>query len=932
MSSVGKQSTAPGAVKNMVEITIDGNIVTAEEGSSLFNAVKWTGVELPAMCYHYSFSPFGSCGLCLVEVEGKKNNVRACTAKVIEGMVVRTGTDEMVEARKGAVEKHLTTHPLDCPVCDKDGQCELQDMAYDLEVYDIKEAKRKEIPEDTRSIVLDFNMERCILCGQCINVCKEVQLVDALCFYKKDKQKHVGAHGGETLYCEFCGDCLAVCPVGAIVSKFSKYTFKPWQLKKTETTCSFCSDGCTITLETSDRDIQVVTSELSYTSKFGYEVEPGEGHGGICVRGRFGFDYVMSKDRLSKPLSRENGSLQPTAWFTALMQIGKQLNDIKTTYGPQAIAGLVSGRCTNESVYLFQRLMRSVLKTNNIDTAARYGHMNSVHAMQTALKIGKATITYEQLALSDAIFMVGSNLTETNPIAALRPKASMTEYGGQLFVADTSKTNILNLATHPLQIALDSETDLIQALVKVVIEKDLADPDFIEKYPKAYENMKSAAAALSQTALSEKTALEWGKIEETAEALANSKRGVLLWGEGIVSKPDAYENVLRLIDLALLCGLFRKEGAGVLPVCEENNEQGAVDMGGVPEFLPGQIDFLSQSDRERFSSTWHAALPEPGQETSGFTLPEIIEAAHRGEIKALYLVGENPLGTLPAEMKVREALEKVDLIICQDPFLTETGEMADYVLPAAVFAENEGTYTNMAGAVNRVSEAFDPRGEARPDWKIFTDLSKHLGHPIQYRSVEEIHDEIAKMVPGYYQADPPKPQPEAYLDAQFISHISGRYAATKPPQDAETEIHLSMEQVLYHSGKLTTRDKGLMKIYNKSVLLMSEADAETLGGLITGDPVHIQSELGQLEVKIEVSPNLPKGLVQFPIHFNDPPVKDLLKVEVDPLTKVIYFKKGVVTLERPASVDLRVLPMETPPETIQQEAQETPSEEDTEVS
>ncbi len=915
MSSVGKQSAAPDAVKKLVEITINGEVVTAEENSSLFNAVKLTGVELPAMCYHYSFSPFGSCGLCLVEVEGKKNNVRACTAKVLEGMVVSTGTDKMVEARKGAVEKHLKTHPLDCPVCDKDGQCELQDMAYDLEVYDIAEGKRKQIPEDTRSTVLDFNMERCILCGQCINVCKEVQLVDALCFYKKDKQKHVGAHGGEELYCEFCGDCLAVCPVGAIVSKFSKFTFKPWQLKKTETTCSFCSDGCSITLETTQKDIQVVTSELSYTSKFGFDVEPGDGHGGICVRGRFGFDYVMSNERLSQPITKINGKFEPVSWFNALMEIGKRLKSIKEVHGGKSIAALVSGRCTNESVYLFQRLMRSVLETNNIDTAARYGHMNSVLAMQEALKIGKGTVTHQELALSDAILIIGSNLTETNPITALRPKASMTEFGGKLMVADTSKTNMLNLATLPLQIGLNSESLFIQGLIKSVIEQEFVDSEFLENYPEAYDALKNAVALISESLITEQTGLEWEKITETAEALAHSKRGVLLWGEGIISKPGAYDNVLLLIDLALLTGLIRKEGAGLFPICEENNEQGAVDMGGVPEFLPGQIPFSSEEDRKRFSSTWHTTLPEPSADALGLTLPEIIEAAHRGEIHALYVVGENPLASLPAEMKVREALEKIDLIICQDPFLTETGEMADYVLPASVFAENEGSYTNVAGAVNRVSEAFDPRGEARPDWKIFTDLSKHLGHPIQYRSVEEIYQEIVKMVPGYFRGNKPIAQADNYLNKRFIENISDRYAVHSETSQSDPPTTLSLEQVLYHSGKLTTRDKQLMEIDSKTALKISEADAEALGGLVTGDPVNIKSDLGQLEVAVEVSENLPKGLVQFPLHFNDPPLKDLLKVEIDPLSKVIYFKKGSVTLERPANLDLKVI--ETKSETTE---------------
>jgi len=928
MSSVGKQSASPDREIKLIDIVIDGKTVQAEEGSSLFNAIKWTGVELPAMCYHYSFSPFGSCGLCLVEVEGKKNNVRACTAKVVEGMVVNTGTQKMEDAQKAALEKHLKTHPLDCPVCDKDGQCELQDMAYDMEVYDIAEGKRKVIPEDTRSVALDFNMERCILCGQCINVCKEVQLVDALCFYKKDKAKHVGAHGGETLDCEFCGDCLAVCPVGAIVSKFSKYTFKPWQLKKTDTTCSFCSDGCTLTLETNARDIKVVTSELSYTSKFGFDVEAGDGHGGICVRGRFGFQYVMSDERLTKPLAKVDGAFVEVPWFKSMIDIAKRLNDIKDTHGGQAIAGLISGRCTNESVYLFQRLMRSVLDTNNIDTAARYGHMNSILALQESLQIGGATISFQQLALSDAILMIGSDLTETNPITALRVKASMAEFGGKLMVADSTETKILKLATHPLQIKLGSESHFIQGLVKTVIAKKLADADFVEKQPDAYKALQEAVAQVSENTVSEKTGLDWEKIEEAAELLARSKRGVLLWGEDIVSEKGGYQNVQRLIDLALLTGLFRKKGAGILPVCEENNEQGAVDMGAVPEFLPGQVPFSSEDERQRFATSWYATLPGTAADSPGLSLAEIIEAAHRGEIKALYLVGENPLGTLPAAMNIREALEKIDLIICQDPFMSETAEVADYVLPVATFAENEGTYTNIVGEVNRVVEAFEPRGDVRPDWKIFTDLSKHLGHPIEYRAVEEIRADINKMVPGYYRQE--KEIESGQLPEDFAAKVAERYQENTDERK-EDRITLSLQQSLYHSGKLSTRDTQLMAINSKNALQISPADAESLQAE-TGDALKIKSALGQLEVPIEVVEALPKGLLHYPLHFNDPPIKDLMGVEVDARSKVITFRSTEVTLSRSASLDLKVIATQEAAEKAAEENQETEAtEKETEV-
>ncbi|HIE65231.1 MAG: molybdopterin-dependent oxidoreductase [Nitrospira sp.] len=910
--------------KEMVELSVDGIKTVVEKNSSLYTAIKDIGIKLPAMCYHYSFSPFGSCGLCLVEVEGKKNKVRSCTAKASDGMVIATDTEKMIEARKKAVEKHLVTHPLDCPVCDADGKCELQDMAYDLDVYDIKKGKRKEIPEDTRSVVLDFNMERCILCGQCINVCKEVQLVDRLCFYKKDKKTHVGAHGGVPLDCEFCGDCLAVCPVGAIVSRFSKYAFKPWQLKKTETTCSYCSDGCTLILESQDQKIVRVTSELSYRSKFGEGVGPEEGHGGICVRGRFGFEYVQSENRLSRPLVKKDGKHTEIPWFTAMIQIGKRLSSIKEEHGGQAIAGLISGRCTNEEVYLFQRLMRSVLGTNNIDTAARYGHMNSVLAMKHALGIGGSTTTYDKITVSDVILLVGSNMTETNPIAALRVKKAMAQFDSKVIVADTSQTDMMGFSsTHPLQINLYSEGAFIQGLVKAVIDQGLVHSPFAEKYAPALEVLQKAVSSLSTSDIEASTGLSWDKISEAARLLATSKRGTLIWGEGVISKEGGYENVLRLTDLAMITGLLEKEGAGIHPICEENNEQGAVDMGGVPEFLPGQVPYSSASARQLFSSEWHASLPDPIEGRVGLTLPEIIEAAHRGEIKALYIVGENPVGSLPASMKVREALEKIDLVICQDPFLTETGEGSDYVLPAITFAEKDGTFTNMAGEVNRVSQAFEPCGEARSDLKIFSELSRHLGQWLQYGGPEDVRQEISKRVPGYYSGEKPPIQFDTYLKNNFLSEVTERYetpASTTLATNKTAPFLLSREQVLYHSGKLSTQDKGLLKIDDKSALQIGETDAENLQ-VKTGDLLLVKSALGSVEVPVEIVSFLPSGLIQFPEHFNRFPIKDLLPAVIDPVSHVPYLKKGAVSLEKVTRFDLKVI---TPKPELPQPSPESP--------
>ena len=890
--------------KKIFKLNIDGKDLSVTEGTSVFDAVKKAGVLLPAMCYHYSFSPFGSCGICLVEVEGKGNNVRSCTAKAADGMIVRTQTEKMIEARKKAVEKWLIIHPLDCPVCDADGKCELQDLTYNLGVYDIKKGVKKEVPEDTRSIVLDFNMERCILCGQCINICKEVQEIDALAFYKKDGKTLVGGHEGVPLDCEFCGDCLAVCPVGAITSRFSKYAYKPWQLKKTQTTCTYCSDGCEMTLETEGQKVLRVTSNLSYLNKFGLAVAPGDSHGGLCVRGRFGFQFIQSEKRLSRPLAIMDGKQIEIPWFKVIPVIARKLMEIKNQYGGGAIAGLISGRCANEEVYLFQKMMRAILGSNNIDTAARYGHMNSVLAMQYALGTGRSTTSYKQITLSDAILLIGSNITETNPVASLRIKEAKNKFGAKVIVADPLQTNMMKLSTHPLQVSFGRFDLLILGLIRAIIGNKWGYQPFIEQYPKAYQALCQSILSLSESEIALKCGIPWEKISEAAELLSKSKRGTIIWGEGIVSREGGWDNLLSLIDLALLTGLLEKPGAGIMPVCEENNEQGTVDMGGVCEFLPGQVPY--NDGKDHFAAFWNKPLPDG----VGASLPKIIEKALRGEIKALYIVGENPLETLPESMKARDAFEKIDLIICQDPFLTQTGKRAHFVLPATTFAEKEGTFTNMEGEIRHVRRALDPIGESRTDFKIFSDLSRQMGGDA-YRSPEEISPEIDSCVKGYYGSKRfswNASHISQYLGNGFAEEVLKRYRYAPPASPVSSHdgrlFQLVLGQLIYHSGKLSTQDEGLMKIYGKPSLRISEEDAAELE-LKNDDWVRVKSDQGFVELAITITPSLTKGMVWFPEHFTT--LKDLLKVQVDLKTDVPYFKSGPVSIKKVPLFDLSVV-------------------------
>ncbi len=891
-----KPVTSPDVEALSIELTIDGQPVQAKAGVSLYDVISETGKIIPAMCYHYTFDPFGSCGMCLVMVEGKKAPVRSCTAKAEAGMTVRCEGEDLFLARKKAVEKHLTIHPLDCPVCDADGHCELQDMAFQHEVTGLVNAKPKGLPEDRRSLVLDFNMNRCILCGECINICKDVVMADALQFLKKEGVTHVVAKGDKGLTCEFCGDCLAVCPVGAITNKYSKYVYKPWQLKKTTSTCAYCADGCQMHLETSGKDVQRVTSPLSWKNKWGDRAETAKGHGGLCVRGRFGFQYIDSKERLGAPLVRTDEGLVPTSWFEAMDVVTKRLTAIKAQHGPDAIAGLITARCTNEELYLFQKLLRAAIGTNQVDSSARYGHLNFTRALQHAAGIGRMMNGYEQITKANVLLLIGTDITETHPITGLRVKEAIRVYGAQAIVATSRMTNIAKLATHPLPIAAGSEGWFIKALIKAVVEEDLVDEAAVSAAPDAFAALKQAVSGLSWDFVTARTGVSRESAVEAARLYAEAPRAVILCAEGVTRQADGYANVLNLVDLAWVTGKLTKPGCGVNALPEENNEQGAVDMGVAPELLPGQAPYADEQARARFAQAWNTTLP-----SGGANLMEILARCRRGEIKALYMVGENPLATLPASTGVKEALEKVELLICQDPFLTETGRLAHVVLPACTFAEKDGTFTNLEGKVNRVRPALEPYEEAHPDWEIFAALGTVLGAPMEYESAQAIQREIMKLLPGYYnlgEARPVTANPDGYLRNGYVREVAARYARDSAREDAARPFALTLGQVLYHSGKLSTRASGLVQLSpSKGRLQMNRDDLARLG-IGAHDVVRVTSAQGTVELRTEPNPDLAAGTCFFPEHFNEPPVKDLAECVTDHTTGVPAFKFARVAIEK----------------------------------
>lgn len=895
-----KPATNPDVEAATIELSIDGKAVTAKDGVSLYDVISSTGKIIAAMCYHYTFDPFGSCGMCLVMQEGKKAPVRSCTAKATAGMIIRTEGDDLFQARKKAVEKHLSVHPLDCPVCDADGHCELQDMAFQHGVTNLANAKQKFIPEDTRSLVLDFNMNRCIACAECINVCKDVLMIDALQFMKKGGFNQVVAKGDLPLSCEFCGDCLAVCPVGAITNKFSKYLYKPWQMKKTTTTCNYCGDGCQMYVETKDTEVIRITSPLSWKNKWGDRADTAKGHGGLCVRGRFGFEYLDSPSRLKQPLVRKGNQLVETPWLETMHHVVERVSEICKRQGPEAIAGLITARCTNEELYLFQKLMRAGFRTNNLDSSARYGHLNFVHASRHALGIGRSPNDWEDLTKAKAVLLIGSNITETNPLTAVRIKEAIRVYKAQVVTIDSAITNMGKLASHPFVIKARTERLVIDGLVKAAIDLDLVDEEVTKKHPQAFAALKAAVAHVSLEQIAAQTGMSVQGFKDAASVFAEAPRSIILCGEGIVRQPDGHQNILKLIDLAWITGKLGRPGCGVNTLTEEPNEQGAVDMGVAPEFLPGQARFDDQAARDRFAKAWDVTLPAA---ESGAHLMEILNRCRSGQIRALYVIGENPLATMPASMEVRAALDRLELLIVQDPFFTETAKLAHVVLPACTYAEKDGTFTNLEGRVLRVRQAMDPLGDSLPDWHIMTALANGLGCQWEYESANDIQAEIMKLLPGYYNLGQPRkitPNADHYLSNGYTTMVANRYhsGAARPAGAEQRPFALLMGQLLYHSGKMSTEAPGLIKIApNTGRLRMSPQDMERLG-LVDGDRVRVTSDRGSLQLGVQPDQSVAPYTCFFPEHFNEPPVKDLMSVQLDPVTNVPSFKFTRVTIEK----------------------------------
>jgi len=879
---------------DMVRLTIDGIPISVPKGTLVIEAARRVGVMVPHFCYHPKLKPDANCRMCLVEVEKMPKLQTSCSTIATEGMAVRTATTVVQDAHKSVLEFILANHPLDCPVCDQGGKCDLQDFSHEYTATASRFVETKRIfQKEYFSPLIETQMNRCVQCLRCVRYCDEVMDVKALAPVGRGTMTEIKSFGSHPLDCEFCGGCVQICPVGAITSRLSMYEYRPWMLKRADTVCTFCGDGCQLTVQTKNQELIEVNSSQS----------AGRNNGDLCARGFFGFHATSHPSRVTHPLIRRNGVLVEATWEEALEFVAEQTNRLKLAHGPQAFGGLISGRCTNEELYLFQKFMRLTIGTNNLDSSVRYGHINGTQAMRLVQGTHRWTVTFEDIAQADVLLLIGTNITETNPITGLRVKEAVKKHEATLLTIEALQpaigtiSNITNLSQHHLCVAPSQFGSAVLGLLKAMVEGNHVDGALRQRASDYISAVTQAVQHLSWEDLTLNTGASRELFVQMAASLSEGRRIVIVAGQTLLRSQQGYGVCLNLLDLLLLSGKLTAAGCGFAPLAEENNDQGAVEMGAVAELLPGALDLGNQDARARMVGAWKEDLPL----AAGATLVEMIDRAQAGVIKGLFVIGENPVGSLPPQTRVKEALGKLELLVCQELFLTETAALAHVVLPAASAMEKAGTFTNTEGHVQAVRPAVDPVGDSRPDWEILSALSVFMGAPLEYAEAKEILKEIRAVVPGFGTLGPAPIPPlvdpatvDRYVNGGYRQDLAARYtlpARAMPPGDT---VQVGLVQSLFHSGKLSTHSKGLLQIESSGYIQMNPADA-TRFDIGAGDRVRLSNSRGECTTTVKVFERVPEGLAWLPDHFAQDALR-LFECIVDPDTKVPYCRSTSVSV------------------------------------
>lgn len=902
-----------------ISIKIDGNAIKTNTGANLLQVARENEIDIPGLCYHPRISPTGACRLCAVKIKGQKGLVMACTITVEDKMSVTAFDEELEANRRQTLEYLVAEHDTSFDDTYLD---EFRTLTQRYKIDPDQVRQTIPFPEDlfakgdNSSPVLSYDASKCIKCFRCIKACSEIQGKDVLSMSERGIHSHIiaGLDQWKSSECDGCGECIQMCPTGAIVEKPHRDSFTMAQLDRTvKTTCPYCGVGCQLELWINNNTI--------VRSNGVEDISPN--YGRLCVKGRFGYDFVASPDRLTHPLIKKKGKFEKATWDEALGLVAKNFNKIKSEYGPSALAGYSSAKCTNEDNYLFQKFIRTVFQTNNIDYCTRLCHASTVTAMIKAIGDGAGSNSIEDFETCDTLFIIGNNIIETHPVTATFVKRGKTR-GNQIIVCDPKWTPVVKYADIWLQPKLGTDVALLNGLIHIIIKESLVNETFIKNRVKdglkALQLLKEQTLTYTPEFVQKITGVPKALLVDAAKMYASAGAAMIATGMGMSQQVTGTNNVFALINMMLITGQVGRERAGIDPPRGQNNVQGATDVGASPVFYPGYIPVADADNRQKVAGIWNVPF-EDLDDQPGLTTVEIMKAGYNGKIKGIYVLGENPMITDPNLNHTEKAFKKMDFVVVQDIFFTETAAIADVVLPATSFAEKEGTFVNSDRRVLRVRKAVEPPGEAWNDWTVICEIAKRMGKPFpDYKNSEAVFEEIRKVTPifggiTYSRIDhegiqwpcPDESHPGTgtlfkdkfnTADGKAIINPVDYVPQGEKPSEAYPFI-LNSGRILYHyhSATMSKRNESLTAYANRSYLLIHPDDAKK-NQLFNEDKVQVTSRGGTLQTWIEISNEVLPGELFMPWHYTESQVNRLTRDELDPFSKIAPFKLTACSVKK----------------------------------
>ncbi|MDO5545421.1 MAG: formate dehydrogenase subunit alpha [Eubacteriales bacterium] len=901
----------------MIHLKINGIPVEVEKGTTVLAAAKKIGVKIPTLCYLEDLLPDGSCRICVVEMtaNGRTWVDTACTAQCSEGMEVDTMSAKVIDSRRKTLDLLLSEHLINCFSCEANGDCKLQSLCveYGLEKTSYS-APRKLKPIDDSNKFFTYDPNKCILCHRCVNTCNEIVGRGAIDTMNRGFTSVIGAPFDDnwlTSTCESCGNCVQACPTGALSMKRRK-KYRTFQIeKKVLTTCPHCATGCQFYALVKDGKVMDTEAYNGPSNR-----------GLLCVKGRSGsFDFAQSPDRLKYPLikNKQTGEFERATWDEALDLVASKFMELKKKYGPDALAGFACSRSPNEDVYMVQKMVRTCFGTNNTDNCARVCHSASVSGLAMTLGSGAMTNPIEDITQKpDVIMLVGSNPEEAHPVVGMQIRQAVKR-GCKLIVVDPRDIGLAKKADIHLKLKPGTNVAFANGMMHVIIEEGLQDDKFIAERTEGYEEIKEIVKKYTPEVVAEICHINADDLRAAARMYAKADKAPIIYCLGVTEHSTGTEGVMSMSNMALLVGKLGREGCGVNPLRGQNNVQGACDMGASPTDFPGYQKIAKPGVVEKFEEAWGVPL----NRNVGTHATDVFPNAITGEIRGLYIYGEDPVVTDPDTTHIIKALKSLDFFVIQELFMTETAKYADVILPGCSYLEKEGTFTNTERRVQRVRKAIDPPGEARLDTDIIIDLMNRMGYPQKHMTSAQIMDEIATVTPSFggisharLDSDevggrglqwpcPTKDHPGTYIMhvGKFARGLGWFYPAEYVPSaelpDEDYPIILMTGRILYHytTRAMTGRTPELMEIEGKSFIEMNIVDADKLG-IADGDRVRVSSRRGSIESTARVGTKTSPGESWMPFHFPDGNANWLTNAALDKYARIPEYKVCAVKIEK----------------------------------